>query len=302
METEQRSVYQNAERLVPDDRSKATDPATAKRVSSLTKGLTVLRALAAINNSAGVSQLSRTTGFAKSTVHRLLTDMSDFGIVRQVNDGRYEIGILLFELGSRARAGFDLRATALPHLQRLRDETSETAYLGVGADKTPPDMEGGVIYIEKVESTQAIRMTSELGRRNPLYCTSLGKALLAFSDEELIERFLSETALLPRTPNTITEVRRMGSELARVKRQGFAVDDEEMEVGCRCIGAPVFAEGRVVAAVSIAGPTTRVTADSISHLADAVTRAAGRISTAIGATGTTPSLGGSNESPPVKQT
>ena len=249
-----------------------------------------MRALAATNHTAGVSQLSRTTGYPKSTVHRLLTDMTEFGVVRQVDDGQYEIGILLFELGSRARMGFDLRVIAMPHLQHLRDETGETAHLGVRADETLHDIDGAVIYIEKVESAQAIRMSSEMGRRNPLYCTSLGKVLLAFSEQELVERFLSEAVLLPRTPNTITDRRRLRAELAQVKRQGFAVDDEELELGLRCIAVPVLAKGRVVAAVSIAGPTTRVHADSISRLAGAVTEAAARISRAVDHTGTTSSL------------
>jgi len=262
-----------------------TSPARARRAaseeSSLAKGVRLLDELGQLNRPVGLTELSRTAGLAKSTTHRLLSSLVAAGLVSQQPDGRYALGLRLFELGSRAGAALDVRSVARPQLERLRDTTGETAHLGVLLGDE-------VVYIEKVESEFAVRMSSRVGGRNPLHCTALGKCLLATGSEALSERVLSRP-LMARTPRTHVDPDRLRQELSAVRARGWALDDEESDEGLRCIGASVRgAEGTTIAAVSISGPSTRVTKARVRALAADVVSGAREISARMGATGDLP--------------
>lgn len=154
-------------------------------------------------------------------------------------------------------------------------ETQETCHLGVMQFPW-------VVYLEKVESPLAIRMHSEVGAINPMYCTGLGKALLAFSPPDVVDQ-VCESELEPRTERTITDPARLRVELARIRERGFAIDDVENEVGIRCVGAPIRGhDGNALAALSLAGPETRLTLEVALELGEQVATVAERISRQLG--------------------
>lgn len=166
----------------------------------------------------------------------------------------------------------DLRQEARPILEALSREAGETVHLCILE-------EDEVVYIDKVETTESVRMHSRIGRRAPVYCTAVGKAMLAHLPAEEQERILKATVFQRRTENTLASADALRVELAEIRRDGCSFDREENEAGVRCVAAPIFDyTGRAVAAVSITGPTTRMTPERARELAPAVKSAAGEIS------------------------
>ena len=199
------------------------------------------------------------------------------GVVRR-QDGRYSLGIRLFELGSRAIIPVDVRMRSLPFLRRLVDECGETAHVAVL---------GGIemMSIQNVECPKKLRTPITVGGRSPVYATSVGKVILAFMPNEECELVLEQLNLRRLTPKTITARWALRLELQRVRDRGFAVDDQEVESGLRCVGAPIRDHsGRVVAAIAIAGPIFRVTQQRLPALARAVMNAGRDLSLDLGFT------------------
>lgn len=225
----------------------------------------------------GISELSREMTLHKATVHRLLSVLERWGYVRQIPEtGRYRLGAKLVELGSRAVDSVGLAHVAKPILERLAAETGETAHLMV-LDGT----EG--LYLEKVESVRPFRMPSQVGRRIPLHCTGVGKALLAHLPEKAVEEIIKVRGLPRFTKNTISTMAGLRREFEDVRRRGYAVDREEAELGLRCVAAPVFdGDGRIVASISIAGPDVRVAEEKTERLGKVVSAAAHEISEELG--------------------
>jgi IclR family acetate operon transcriptional repressor len=214
-------------------------------------------------------------GYSKPTTHRILRTLARRGFLRSDERGFYTLGIANLRLGMDFLEQLDLRREALPVLRRLADRTAETVHLGVldGAD---------VVYIEKVESPQAVRMFSRIGHTMPACSTGVGKAILAYLPQPELEELLPER-LERRTPRTITSRRELLRNLAAVRDRGYATDDVENEEAIRCVGAPVFDHtGRVCAAISVAGPSSRVTAGRFPELGGLARDAAREISTRIG--------------------
>lgn len=224
----------------------------------------------------GITELSRALGLGKSTVHRLLATLSSRGYVLQDRrTEKYRLGLKAFEVGSVAVSRLGSREVAAPFLQRLMTATRETVHLGV--------LDGWeVVYIDKIDSHQTLQMYSRIGRRAPLHCTALGKALLAFRPAEELERFLRRR-LKSYTPRTLTEPAAVRSDLALVRDRGYALDNEEFEAGLKCIAAPLRDHtGEVVASVGIAGPAVRLLEERVAPLAGLVKDAAGAVSAALG--------------------
>jgi DNA-binding IclR family transcriptional regulator len=190
--------------------------------------------------------------------------------------GQYRLGTKLIELAGRALEAMSVARVAKPQLEDLVATTGETAHLMVF------DANEG-LYVEKVESPRSFRMPSQVGRRIPLHCTGVGKALLAYLPPEDVERVIAERGLPALSPNTITTPRALAKELATIRDRGYAVDAEEIELGLRCIAAPVFDHtGSVAASISIAGPSARVTPSREAELALRVMAAAAEISRQLG--------------------
>lgn len=236
----------------------------------------ILEQLADCGGSASLSDLARNLGLSRSTVHGLLATMRQWGFVTQDSNGHYALGIKLFELGTLAVSRLDLRVIAGPILQRLVDEFNETVHLVVGDGLD-------VVYIDKRESPQSMRIVSQVGRRLPAYCTSVGKAMLAFLPEQELDELLARVELQPWTHNTITDKEQLKAHLREVRRRGYALDNEEIFEGLRCVGAPIRDHlKQVVAAVSVAGPSVRLAPDRISGIIPAVVKAATEISHQLG--------------------
>ena len=225
----------------------------------------------------GVTELAEKLSLHKSTTHRLIMVLESSRYVEKDNaTGKYRLGSRILELGLSALSRLDLYEIARPHLRNLVAESGETAHIGVMRN-------GEIISIVNVESTQALRTPSTMGTSHPAHCSSLGKAILAFSPAEAVESFLKGRNMESYTRNTITSAEDFRKEIEAIRRSGYAIDDEEREEGLRCIGAPVRdSSGEVIAAVSIAGPVFRITRDRTSSLAAAVAKSAGQISVALG--------------------
>jgi IclR family KDG regulon transcriptional repressor len=247
------------------------------RVQVLDRALSILEVLGREGPELTLAELSERLRLPKSTAHRLLGVLEQHRFVeRGQRGGRYRLGLRLFELGSKVIASLDLRERARRHLERLMLETGETSHLCVLDD-------GGVLYLDKVEASRTVRVPSIVGQRYPVHCGAAGKTLLAFLQDDELDNLIKARGLKAYTSNTITTPARLKSELQLIRERGYAVDNEEFEEGLRCIGAPVRDHSnKVVAAISIAGPTFRITADKIPALARSVVAVAKELSAELG--------------------
>ncbi len=230
-------------------------------VQSLERALKIIDILAHSGKPMGVTEIGRLIGVHKSTAYRLVSTLRQFGYVDQDEETeKYFLGLKPLELSSIIKERLDIKDIIHPYLEELADKTNETVHLAV--------REGDeIVYIDKVESKHTIRMYSRIGARAPLYCTALGKCLLAFGPEELIRNWTSKDTLPQRTPNTIKTGKELAEELKRVREQGYALDREEFEPGIRCIGVPVLnKKGRAISAISISIPSFRLTEERVQEL------------------------------------
>jgi DNA-binding IclR family transcriptional regulator len=202
----------------------------------------------------GVTRISKLLELPKSSVHDILATLQGDGLVEKDGERNfYSLGLKLFELGNMARANLELRRIATPFLRSLNEELDETVHLTI--------LDGWeVLYVECFESLKQLRTYSVIGVRAPLHCTAVGKAILAFFTEEQVDRMTKAMGLARFTKNTITDRKTLDRELAATRRRGYSVDDAEHEEGVRCIGAPIYNhESRVVASISVSGPSQRMT-------------------------------------------
>lgn len=254
-------------------------------VQSVVRALRLIDALGASGSEIGIADLSKRVALHVSTVHRLLTTLVQEGYCRQNPEtGRYALGGKLFQLGEACLGQMDLRGLARPLLERLCRQTGETANLVV-LDGTE------ALYLDKVESPQTLRVFSRIGHRAPLYCTAVGKVLLACRSAAERDALLGAGPLRPLTRHTLTSPAGLRRELAQVREQGFALDREECEEGAYCLAVPVRdAQGRVEAALSVSGPTVRLGDQRVPDLIPLMRRAAEELSAQLG-------FGGRRESP-----
>lgn len=262
--------------MTQGERAHPADPQAGTRLSSVTSALRLLKIFSAQEPEMGVSELARRLGVAKSTAHRLVSTLVVEGFLEQnPADGRYRLGLSLFALGTLVRRRMDVTHQAKPQLDALRDRTDETVHLAVldGSD---------IVYLFNIESRQAIRMHSYLGVHRPAFCTSEGRALLAFSPPAVLAGVLRD-GLVARTGRTLTDPKLLREVLAQVRRDGYALDDEESEEGMRSIGAPIFdATGAAVAAVGLGGPVQRLPKKTLRSCIPMVTATAEAISARLG--------------------
>lgn len=237
----------------------------------------ILETFTRIGPDLGVSEISRALDLKKATAHRLLASLRRRGIVAQDPvTRRYRLGLKLWELGAMATIQVDWVDRVHGDLERLTNATGETAHLAILSD-------GQILYVDKVESSHSLRMPSQVGRRNPVHCTGVGKAQVAFLSDEVLAGIIARRGLAPFTTNTLTDPAELRAELAKVRARGYAVDNEEIEEGLVCIGAPVRDHaGHVVAGVSIAGPSSRLRPVTIPGHARSVVDAALAMSSTLG--------------------
>lgn len=224
-----------------------------------------------------LTEITAASGLHKSTVYRLLEVMRRHHFVQfDEATGVYRVGIRLFELGAVAMAGCGFDKYARPALEELARATGETAHLCVLH-------EWEIVDIAKVESSFALRIATPVGGRHPAYCTSVGKAILAYLPAEALAAYLGSTELRPLTSKTITSPTLLKAQLRRIADQGYAFDDEEVHEGVRGVAAPVRDySGEVVAAITITGPASRITRSKLPELAGKLIKAADNISSRLG--------------------
>jgi IclR family KDG regulon transcriptional repressor len=246
-------------------------------LSSVRNAARLLCAFTPADRELGVSELARRLGLGKSAVHRLLTTLAQERLVEQnPATGRYRLGIKLHELGAIVSSHLDLHEAVAPHLDDLRNITGETVHVAI--------LDGDeVVYVERRESPQTLRLFSRVGHRNHAHCTSTGKVLLAYLPPDELDRILALRPLERKTRYTITDRGRLRQELERVRRRGFAKNENESELGVVSVAAPIRdASGRVVAAVSTAGPELRLARDGMRSVTHETLAAAERISERLG--------------------
>lgn len=221
--------------------------------SNVQRALAILQYLSQHGGEHGVRGLAAALDQSPTTVFRLLETLADAGFVRQnPATERYAIGIKAVQLGIAALGSLDITAIAPPCLRALVRETGESAFLAV-RDNTE------IVYLLKEEGRHSIRTTARLGSRRPLHCTALGKSLLAMLPHDEAEALLRRAGMPAMTPTTITDFSILADDLAQVRTRGYAVDREEVEEGLACVAAPIRDHrGDTIAAVSMAGPTTRI--------------------------------------------
>jgi DNA-binding IclR family transcriptional regulator len=235
-----------------------------KTVQSVDRALDILEIVVRSKDQLGVSEIGKKLGLHKSTVYRLISTLEQKGYIKkeEVYD-KYKVGIKLFELSNSAINKLDIRKEVRPLLEELMNKTKETVHLGVLDDNE-------VVYIDKVQTTQTI-MYSMVGLRAPVHCTGLGKAILAYSSEDVVNRIISADNFKKFTEHTITNPEDLKNHLKMIKERGYSIDDREHEENIRCISAPIFDnQGRVIAAFSVTGPSIRMTMKRLMSYTDLV--------------------------------
>lgn len=255
---------------------KGKPAAPAPRLSSVDNAIRLINAFTDEDDEIGITELGKRLSLPKSTVHRLAMTLAEAGMLEQLPEtGKYRLGLAFLELGSRVRRKRDLSQEAKPFLSELRDRTGETVHLSI-LD------EANIVCINTLESRQAIRMALDVGMRKPAHATAAGKLMLAFQPAGYLDRLLA-SGLEGRTPNTIVEPEAFRRELTTIRLRGYAIADEENEIGVRSLATPVRNQsGQVIAATSIAGPAQRLTKKRLDTFVPDVIGAADAISTRLG--------------------
>ena len=244
-------------------------------LGSVANAARVLRSFTTADREWGVSDLARRLDIAKSTAHRLLATLTDEGLLEQDGQtGRYRLGLAMFDLAAAAQSR-DLHEASLSPMTELRNRTGETVQVAVLDGRE-------VVYVERLDSPHTLRLFLEVGRRNWAHCTGCGKALLAFSPPEVVDRALQGWRLPVKTSHTITQVARLRADLSAARRRGYARNLHESEMGVMSVAAPIRdASSRTVAALSVAGPADRLEQRELPF-AQATTQAAAVISRRLG--------------------
>lgn len=251
---------------------------TRGRIHSLSRGLQVLEILNERGKSVGVTELSRLLLVDKSTAHRLLFTLKHHGYVNHDPESkRYTLGLKVVELSRNFFSRLELRKEARPFLKELGQRTGEAVVLAAL-------IQDSVIRIDSEESRNfQVVVTPEIGTEAPIHCSTSGKAILAWLSDEEVERIIQKKVLTPYTPKTVTSPKRLKQHLRQIREQGYAFDDGEVEIGLRCIGAPLRdGAGKAVASIAISGPSTRLTLERIPELAGIVKEVAAKISARLG--------------------
>jgi len=258
---------------LPEAVAKADGP---YQLQSLDRAVSVLEVLGQSDTPLSLAEICQRMSLHKSTAHRSLMVLERSALIERTQENRFRLGLKLYELGNRAVEQIDLRARVQPFFRRLAMQVGETVHLSV-LQKT------SVVYLDKVEPNRRVCMSSKIGTSNPVYCTSMGKAMLAFQPEEVIEQIIAKIRFVRYTPKTLSSRELLMKALERVRRRGYAIDDEEIELGVRCVGAPVFNEHhQAIAAVSVSGPASRITVQSVPGIAEHLLRCCRDISASLG--------------------
>jgi IclR family KDG regulon transcriptional repressor len=230
--------------------------------SSIERALMMLEYVADKKVGVTLAELVKEMDIPKSTAHRILETLKtrEYLEMDPVTE-RVSIGMKALEVGFAGLTNMEIIDVARHYLRELAATTGETTFLALLN-------EGEIVYLYKVEGTQSIRTSAQLGSRRPVHCTGLGKAILSGYAPEEVDRILADKGMAKFTDRTITESRLFHEELSRIRLQGYSADDEEMELGVACFAVPVFNyTGQVVGAISVAGPKDRILEQQVTNIA-----------------------------------
>ena len=252
-------------------------PVERYRIHVIDRAAQILDCFGFDHQELSVSEIGAKTGLHRSTAHRILMALEYNDLIKQnPSTGKYHLGIKLFKLGHQAVSQLNLREICRPFLSRLMNDTKETIHLAVLDDDQ-------VLYLDKVEGPHALRMPSRVGRYIPTYCTSLGKAMLSCLDDQEVKSILRRQTLKPHTENTVKNINQLLADLRSVRKRGYAVDNEEIEIGLRCVGAPLRDyTGGMVGAISVAAPSARLSEKNTPVIGRMVIAIAAEISEQLG--------------------
>jgi IclR family transcriptional regulator, KDG regulon repressor len=252
--------------------------ATLKRtynITALQRGLRLLQLFSAAPNGFTAKEIGERSRLPVSTVHRFLANLESAGFLN-CNGNVYHLGTACFAIGQAALAQLDIRRVSLRYLQELNRQTRETVHLTVRYGSS-------AVYVEKLDSTEQLRIFSRIGASVPLYCTAVGKVMLAYMPEEQRKQLLPQIDLKRFTPNTVGSLQELGAELQRIRKNGYGCDLEEHELHIRCVAAPIWDHtGSVHASLSITAPIVRMPVTRLRQLAPLIQEAGLQISRELG--------------------
>ena len=257
----------------------ASTTETGKRkynITALQRGLQLLKLFTKSERGLTTMQVARLTGLPVSTTHRFLVNLESSGFLNCNTSGVYHLGLACFAVGQAALGQLDIRRLSLPYLLDLNQQTRETIHLTVRHGLT-------AVYVEKIDSPEHLRIHSRIGAAVPLYCTAVGKVMLAYMPDQEREQVLRQLDLKRMTANTAGSLQELETELQRVRKNGYACDLEEHELHIRCIAAPIRNhQGAVQSSLSITAPVVRMPVARLRQLAPMIQEAGQRISADLG--------------------
>ena len=255
----------------------ASNPSERYSINSIIRASHILKCLSGAKTHFKISELARHLSLDRSTTYRILLSLERTGFVeKDEKAGTYSLGLAAFEIGNAYLRQTDLIQVSKPIMADLAQTVRETVHLAVLSDTE-------IVYVDKVDSPRSLGVMSKIGQRGPVYCTALGKTLLAFQPEDDQSRIIHKIRLTPLTPRTITSKQRLVEELKAIRKQGYSLDHREIEEEVECIGAPIRDHlGNVIAALSISGPQRKIDTPQEKQFILDVVKAAALISSKLG--------------------
>jgi DNA-binding IclR family transcriptional regulator len=254
----------------------ANTPKRSYNITALQRGLRLLHIFSESPYGLTAKHVAGRSRLPVSTVHRFLANLEGAGFLNCTGDGVYHLGIACFAIGQAALGQLDIRRVSLPYLQELNRQTRETIHLTVRHGLS-------AVYVEKLDSPEQLRIHSRIGAAVPLYCTAVGKIMLAHMPDDERKQALPQLGLRRLTPNTVGNLQELEAELYRVRKNGYACDLEEHELHIRCVAAPIWDHaGAVNASLSITAPVVRMPVTRLRQLATLIQTAGLQISRELG--------------------
>lgn len=250
---------------------------TSSHVQSVERAIIIIETLAEARQEMSLTEISNKVGWPKSTVHGLVSTLREYHYVDQSSiTGKYRLGIHLFELGNIVSRSWDISSIAKPHMQRVSQVLGETVQLAV-------EDNGEVLYIDKIDSSRTLRIVSEIGVRLPMHCSGLGKVLLAYRSRSEVHKIIAGRGMTPMTLRTITTMDALEKELQKIRKNGYAMDDQEIMDGLRCIAVPIYdGNNKVLYAISVSGQCHNMQGRHLKEVIEILTKTAKSISYEMG--------------------
>jgi len=246
-------------------------------MTTIEKALDVLEIFLDRDDEIGLSEIASLSGLNIATAHRIVLTLVNRGYLSQKRKRqKYSLSTKFLQYSNVLSRRMKIRDIAFPIVDALNKMVGESVNIAI-MDRNE------VVYIEHIETKKSLRIFTQVGNRVPLYCTGVGKIFLAHMSDDELQNSLSSTDLVPHTVNTVTDIERLKQELEQVKTEGVATDNEEMEIGVKCIASPVKnSEGSVIAAISVSGPTARLGNKRVNEIKTLVKSCAAEVSRALG--------------------